>query len=161
MGRGTNQPTVPLAEVEAASRPSSQAAYSNATAGGECAQEGEDSPVTSRELLTFAPFALRTAIVGIALCVLLGPPTSLRAAQSPAETSSTRLATVESPQVTIDNFTFSPATLTVPSGTTVTWTNQDDMVHTVTEANRLFSSKGLESRRRDARAGGVSLRSDQ
>jgi plastocyanin len=101
--------------------------------------------MTIREQLTFGAFALRTAIVGIALCALLGPPTSLRAAQSSAETPSTRLATAEGSQVTIDNFTFSPATVTVPSGTTVTWTNQDDMVHTVTEANRLFSSKGLET----------------
>ena len=36
-------------------------------------------------------------------------------------------------QVTIDNFTFSPATLTVSAGTKVTWTNRDDMPHTVTD----------------------------
>jgi plastocyanin len=56
-----------------------------------------------------------------------------------------QVSQVEAPQVTIDNFTFSPPTLTVSVGTTVTWTNQDDMVHTVTEANRLFSSKSLET----------------
>lgn len=34
--------------------------------------------------------------------------------------------------VSIVNFAFSPATLTVPKGTTVTWTNEDSSSHTVT-----------------------------
>ncbi|MFD4598312.1 cupredoxin family copper-binding protein [Streptomyces sp. NPDC058464] len=34
--------------------------------------------------------------------------------------------------VAIQNFAFSPATLKVPVGTTVTWTNQDTDAHTVT-----------------------------
>ena len=34
-------------------------------------------------------------------------------------------------QVTIDNFTFSPPILTIPAGTRVTWTNHDDIPHTV------------------------------
>ncbi|MER5792113.1 cupredoxin family copper-binding protein [Streptomyces sp. NPDC001980] len=34
--------------------------------------------------------------------------------------------------VAIKNFAFSPATLKVPVGTTVTWTNQDTDAHTVT-----------------------------
>ena len=37
-------------------------------------------------------------------------------------------------QVTIDNFSFSPAQLTVAVGTRVTWTNRDDIPHTVTDA---------------------------
>ncbi|MFN8495092.1 MAG: cupredoxin domain-containing protein [Caldilineaceae bacterium] len=49
------------------------------------------------------------------------------------------------PQVVIDNFTFTPATITVTVGTTVTWSNQDDTPHTVTEANHLFGSKGLDT----------------
>lgn len=35
-------------------------------------------------------------------------------------------------QASIDNFTFSPQVLTVPVGTRVTWTNHDDIPHTVT-----------------------------
>jgi len=76
---------------------------------------------------------------------LLATPTPSRAAQIEAPMPMTRVAKVEGPQVTIDNFAFNPATLTIPAGTTVTWTNQDDMLHTVTAANRLFSSKGLET----------------
>ncbi|GGN65120.1 hypothetical protein GCM10011579_035290 [Streptomyces albiflavescens] len=36
--------------------------------------------------------------------------------------------------VAIKNFAFSPATLKVTVGTTVTWTNQDTDAHTVTSA---------------------------
>jgi len=44
-------------------------------------------------------------------------------------------------QVKIDNFSFTPTTLTVPAGTTVTWTNQDDVPHNVvsTEGKTLKS----------------------
>lgn len=38
-------------------------------------------------------------------------------------------------QATIDNFTFSPTVLTVSVGTKVTWTNRDDIPHTVTDAD--------------------------
>src|SRR5689334_1796389 len=37
----------------------------------------------------------------------------------------------EARAVTIDNYSFSPSSLTVPAGTTVTWTNRDGEVHTV------------------------------
>jgi plastocyanin len=46
--------------------------------------------------------------------------------------------------VTIDNFTFSPAELTVKVGTTVTWTNHDDIPHTVVSAGK-FRSKTLDT----------------
>jgi|SRR5271157_1142989 len=36
--------------------------------------------------------------------------------------------------VVIQNFAFSPQTVTVPKGTTVTWTNQDGVNHTVVNA---------------------------
>ena len=34
-------------------------------------------------------------------------------------------------EIKIDNFSFAPQTLTVPVGTQVTWTNRDDIPHTV------------------------------
>lgn len=34
--------------------------------------------------------------------------------------------------VTIKSFAFNPSTLTVSAGTTVTWTNEDPTIHTVT-----------------------------
>ncbi len=39
---------------------------------------------------------------------------------------------VSTTRVAIQNFAFSPATVTVKAGTTVTWTNQDSEPHTVT-----------------------------
>ena len=38
-------------------------------------------------------------------------------------------------KVTIKDFAFSPANITVKKGTTVTWTNQDSTAHTVTETD--------------------------
>lgn len=35
-------------------------------------------------------------------------------------------------KITIKNFAFAPAALTVPVGSTVTWTNEDSAVHTTT-----------------------------
>lgn len=50
-----------------------------------------------------------------------------------------------SPEVTIDNFSFTPATITVTAGTTVTWINHDDVPHTVTADDRQFASKALDT----------------
>ena len=47
--------------------------------------------------------------------------------------------------VKIDNFTFSPADLTITPGTTVTWINSDDIPHTVVETERVFRSKALDT----------------
>jgi plastocyanin len=44
-------------------------------------------------------------------------------------------------EVKIDNFSFGPQTLTVPVGTTVTWTNRDDIPHTVVSTDGVFKSK--------------------
>src|SRR5262245_44540496 len=38
----------------------------------------------------------------------------------------------EDPRVTIRGFTFRPDTLVVPVGASVTWSNEDDIEHTVT-----------------------------
>jgi plastocyanin len=47
--------------------------------------------------------------------------------------------------VRIDNFNYSPPTLVVVPGTTVTWTNADDDVHTVVEKDRKFKSAALDT----------------
>lgn len=48
-------------------------------------------------------------------------------------------------EITIDNFTFSPPTLTIPVGTTVTWDNHDDIPHSVVAKNKEFRSKALDT----------------
>ena len=53
----------------------------------------------------------------------------------------------EARDVTIDNYAFSPGALAVPLGTTVTWTNRDHDVHTVTadDTAPTFKSAGLDT----------------
>jgi plastocyanin len=50
-------------------------------------------------------------------------------------------------EVKIDNFSFGPGAITVPVGTTVTWTNRDDIPHTVVSADdpKVFKSKVLDT----------------
>ena len=47
--------------------------------------------------------------------------------------------------VAIDNFTFNPQRITVKAGTTVTWTNNDDIPHAVAASDRSFKSKVLDA----------------
>ena len=53
-------------------------------------------------------------------------------------------ARAEDVAVHIDNFVFEPAQLTVKVGQTVTWTNHDDIPHTVVSAGK-FRSKTLDT----------------
>ena len=48
-------------------------------------------------------------------------------------------------EVKIDNFSFGPGTLTVAVGTTVVWTNRDDIPHTVVSTEGVFKSKVLDT----------------
>ena len=48
-------------------------------------------------------------------------------------------------EVKIDNFSFTPATLTVTAGTQITWTNHDDIPHTVVSADNAFKSRALDT----------------
>ena len=48
-------------------------------------------------------------------------------------------------QVKIANFTFDPPTLTVKTGTTVTWVNADDIPHLVSEKDGKFRSSALDT----------------
>ncbi|MBR0774951.1 cupredoxin family copper-binding protein [Bradyrhizobium diazoefficiens] len=47
-------------------------------------------------------------------------------------------------EVHIDNFVFEPAELKIKVGTTVTWTNRDDIPHTIVSAGK-FRSKTLDT----------------
>jgi plastocyanin len=76
------------------------------------------------------------------------PPSAAIAAThapSPSPARATAPAAVAGPQITIDNFTFSPSALTVAAGTTVTWINHDDVPHTVTAQDHTFTSSGLDT----------------
>ena len=80
-----------------------------------------------------------TAVALAGALLLAGPLDSTVHAQQPAPTAA---------EVKVDNFSFSPATLTVAVGTTVTWTNQDDIPHTVVDADATppgYRSKALDT----------------
>jgi plastocyanin len=48
-------------------------------------------------------------------------------------------------RVSIDNFSFAPAELTVAVGQPVIWDNRDDVPHTIVATNREFSSAALDT----------------
>jgi plastocyanin len=75
----------------------------------------------------------RVASAFVAVALAVGVAASAAAAPAPVT-------------VKIDNFTFGPATVTVPVGTTVTWVNGDDIPHTVVANDRkTFKSKVLDT----------------
>ena len=88
-----------------------------------------------RRTLSIAGLAA-ALVLGIGLTPM-GPKSLVINAQQNASTS----------EVKIDNFSFSPAVLTVPAGTTVTWTNRDDIPHTVVSSDdpKAFKSKVLDT----------------
>jgi Icc protein len=74
----------------------------------------------------------------------LAKPLMIAILLMPAESPS--IAIVDPPSATnaevkIDNFSFAPQTVTIPVGTTVTWTNRDDIPHTVVSTEGVFKSK--------------------
>ena len=54
-------------------------------------------------------------------------------------------AAADGTHVVVDNFSFAPATATVPVGTTVTWTNRDDIPHNVVSPEQKFKSRVLDT----------------
>jgi Icc protein len=48
-------------------------------------------------------------------------------------------------QVVVDNFSFAPATTSVAVGTTITWTNRDDVPHNVVSTEKRFASPVLDT----------------
>jgi plastocyanin len=64
---------------------------------------------------------------------------------SPIVTANAPQAAVKTAEVKIDNFSFGPTTLTVAVGATVTWTNHDDIPHTVVSNDGVFKSKVLDT----------------
>src|SRR5437762_265645 len=69
------------------------------------------------------------------------------AAASPASKTAAEHPAAE---VTIDNFSFTPAVLTVAPGTKVTWVNRDDIPHTVVSSGKQFRSPALDTDERFA-----------
>src|SRR3954468_14100520 len=57
----------------------------------------------------------------------------------------TEMQTAGANEVAMDNFGFTPTTTSVPVGTTVTWTNRDDVPHLVVSTEQQFKSPVLDT----------------
>jgi plastocyanin len=77
-----------------------------------------------------------TALRGLATNLVLAAAITTNLGIAPAR--------AEELKVTIDNFTFAPHELKVKVGDTVTWTNHDDIPHTVVSAGK-FRSKAMDT----------------
>jgi Plastocyanin len=86
------------------------------------------------KMLTFQAAALAAS------ALLMGTVASMTKAASTATAAASTMATVR-----IDNFTFKDPIVTVKPGTTVTWTNGDDIPHTVVAKDGSFKSRVLDS----------------
>jgi plastocyanin len=84
----------------------------------------------------FRPHSLLLTILGLALILAV----VLRPSGATAE-----MAATQAIEIKVDNFTFSPATVTVPENSTVTWTNKDDVPHVIASTDGVFRSKGLDT----------------
>jgi plastocyanin len=72
----------------------------------------------------------------IAMLLLFAGSASVKASDQPSAANTA---------VKIDNFVFGPQTITVPVGTTVTWTNVDDIPHTAVSTDGVFKSKVMDT----------------
>ena len=87
----------------------------------------------TRKHVQFASLALPVMIAVVLL--IAGSPSVTANDQSSAASAA----------VKIDNFFFGPQTITVPVGTTVTWTNSDDIPHTAVSTDGVFKSKVMDT----------------
>ena len=81
------------------------------------------------------------------LAVATGAPAGQTASGSTAGQMAQPVAVAAQagPRIEIAKHKFSSPTLTVPVGTTVTWLNRDEDVHTVVSTTQAFKSAGLET----------------
>ena len=92
------------------------------------------------------------------LCVAIALAVAVLAAAAALPAASAQAADTE---VLIDQFTFTPQRITVKAGTTVTWSNEDDVPHTIASSSKLFKSRrsirGTSSRSRSPRPALMSI----
>src|SRR5579863_3563181 len=91
-------------------------------------------------------FAALAATSGVEEVFAFGVP--LPRAAAPVTEPAAQAATAPAGkvfEVKVDNFSFSPQTITISPGTTVIWTNRDDIPHTVVSDDKVFKSKVLDT----------------
>ena len=93
---------------------------------------------TARRVSAVSPILkhLNTGTLALAMFVVLALLSSTHGKDSQTRDSAPVRATKT--EVTIDNFSFSPNTLTLSVGATVTWINHDNVPHVVSSAGNQF-----------------------
>ncbi len=98
--------------------------------------------------MVYKKFFLVTVLGLVAMLVMVSCSANPAATQAATQALNTE-PTMASPasettaQINISGFAFDPPTLTVKEGTTVTWTNNDPTIHTVTSDTGVFDSGDL------------------
>jgi plastocyanin len=92
----------------------------------------------TRKSVWFASLAMPVMIA--VLLLFAGSPSVTASSSNNNDQPSAATAAVK-----IDNFVFGPQTITVPVGTTVTWTNSDDIPHTAVSTDGVFKSKVMDT----------------
>ena len=82
----------------------------------------------------FKVLAIQASVLAVSGLLMATVATMTKATPAPAATA-----------VEIGNFTFKSPVVTVKAGTTVTWTNGDDIPHTVVSKDGVFKSKVLDT----------------
>jgi len=98
---------------------------------------------TTKCVTVLTPFLrhLNTGTLAFFLFVALALLSTMRGKEP--ETRESAPAKATKTEVVIGNYSFSPKTLTVPVGATVTWTNHDKVPHLVTSTNDQFKKSPL------------------
>jgi len=102
-----------------------------------CSSSPQSQPAPS---VTFGSGATTPGMPGMS-----GMPSMPAASASASASATGSPAAVAGNAVSIDNMAFVPATLTVPAGSTVTWTNHDEEPHTVAASDGSFHSPGMDA----------------
>jgi len=91
----------------------------------------------------------RVKSTGLAMLVMMGmlfaASPSVKTGNNEASGNNGNQPAAPPAAVKIDNFSFAPQTLTIPIGTTVTWTNRDDIPHTAASTEGVFKSKVMDT----------------
>jgi plastocyanin len=88
---------------------------------------------------------LNLNILAVSFLLLFGCSKSTNDTEITADTRITAAGTSTSPHlVVISNSTFNPVRMQVVVGTTVTWVNQDNIVHTVSSYDDSFDSGDIQ-----------------
>jgi plastocyanin len=90
-------------------------------------------------------FALSLLLLGVAvarLSVTHAQDQPMQMAQNKSQATDQKMG---APEVSIDNFSFTPMEMTIPAGSQVTWINKDDVPHTVVSVDHKFKSRALDT----------------